>query len=349
MGRESSKDAPHAHASQPSDWQDGSDDVVADEALDWFARRRNATPVHAEQAAFRAWRQRSPRHAEAYDDLEALWELPAFVTAARGLPVAEPSQVNTSARRPVRRSAGIPLARRLSTRLGAVAALLMLAVGIWQAPALLLRWQADYRTAAGDRATITLPDGSTLILNTASAVALDFEGGRRDVRLLQGEAFFDVLQDPEHPFRVAGEFGAVEVKGTAFSVRAGEAQDTILLERGRVEVRRVSQPNEQVTLEPGEQVVATVDALSAVEPADPAATLAWRQGRILFDDQPVATVLAELRRYRSAPIFVATRKADGFRVSGNYRTTDIEGALRSLADAAGVTLTALPGGVLILR
>ncbi|MCX5580975.1 FecR family protein [Kaistia terrae] len=351
MGPESSRGDARANASQPSDRQEGSvADIVADEALDWFARRRNAGPDAAEEAEFEAWRQRSSHHAEAYGDLEALWGSTAFAAAARSLPIGEPYRASDTKRRPARPKPAVPsAARRRNLRFGAVAALLMLAFGIWQAPTLLLRWQADYITAAGDRATIRLPDGSTLILNTASAVALDFESGRRDVRLLQGEAFFDVRHDPEHPFRVAGRFGVVEVKGTAFSVREDGSQDIVILERGHVAVSLVANKAAQAALEPDQQVIASADALSAVEPADPAMALAWRQGRIVFDDQPVSRVLAELRRYRSAPVVVASGLAEEFRVSGNYRTTDIDGALRSLAAAAGVSVTSLPGGILILH
>ncbi|WP_244669828.1 FecR family protein [Kaistia sp. 32K] len=350
MGRESSEDDVRAEAMPPTGRQDDETvDLIEDEALDWFARLRNATPGAAELAEFQAWHQQSPRHAEAFADLEAIWGSSAFASAVRSLPVAPPSPAKAPARRAGRTTASAPPAKRLRLKFGAVAALLMLAIGIWQAPALWLRWQADYLTAAGDRATIRLPDGSTMILNTASAVALDFDGGRRNVRLLQGEAFFDVQHDPAHPFHVAAQFGVVEVKGTAFSVRADEARDAVILERGRVEVRRTSEQADRATLEPDEQVFASAGGLSAVEPADPATALAWRQGRIVFDDQPIAKVLSELRRYRSAPILVTASLADGFRVSGNYRTTDIEGALQSLADAAGVTLTALPGGVIILR
>lgn len=321
------------------------DEAVADEALDWFARLRNTTPAVADQAEFQAWLRQSPRHAEAFDELEAIWGSSAFLAAARSLPVAGAAHAR---RTPEPRPRARP-ARKLGIGLGALAATLIVAAGIWQAPALLLRWQADYITAVGDRATIALPDGSTMILNTASAVALDFEDGRRDVRLLQGEAFFDVRHDPAHPFRVAGRFGAVEVKGTAFSVREDEARDTVILERGRVEVSLVANAADRATLEPDQQIAAGTDALSAVEPADPAMALAWRQGRIVFDDQPFAKVLAELRRYRTGPVVVAAGPRAEFRVSGNYRTSDIDGALRSLAAAAGVEVTALPGGILILR
>lgn len=348
VGPKSSEDDARTDAPPSPEGKDElASDRIADEALDWFARLRNATPDDGEQAEFAAWLQRDPHHAEALDDLEAIWGSQSFLDAALSLPIATP--VATSARRAVEARPHARPSRKLGVRLGAIAAMLLLAIGIWQAPALLLRWQADYITAVGDRATIALPDGSSLILNTASAVALDFENGRRDVRLLRGEAFFDVRHDPAHPFRVAGRFGAVEVKGTAFSVREDGARDTVILERGRVEVRLVANQSTQATLEPDQQVTASADALSAVESADPAMALAWRQGRIVFDDQPFENVLEELRRYRSAPVVVAAGLAPDFRVSGNYRTTDIDGALRSLAAAAGIDVTTLPGGILILR
>lgn len=348
VGPENAEDDARSDVAPTPEAEDAiASDRIADEALDWFARLRNATPDEAGQAEFASWLRQDPRHAEALDDLEAIWGSPAFLAAARSLPVATPPA--SSARRAVESRPVAGRARKWSVRLGAIAAMLVLAIGIWQAPALLLRWEADYITAVGDRATIALPDGSSMILNTASAVALDFEDGRRNVRLLQGEAFFDVRHDPAHPFRVAGRFGTVEVKGTAFSVREDGTQDRVVLERGRVQVSLVADPAAQATLEPDQQVAATADHLSAVEPADPAMALAWRQGRIVFDDQPFETVLAELRRYRSAPVMVAADLAADFRVSGNYRTTDIDGALRSLAAAAGVDVTTLPGGILILR
>lgn len=350
VGRESSEGNARTGASPIPAGPDAlASDRIAEEALDWFARLRNATPDDADEAEFAAWLQQDPRHAEALDELEAIWGSQSFLDAALSLPAA--TQPTASARRAVepRQHPHPHRSRKLSVRLGAIASILIVAIGIWQAPALLLRWQADYITAVGDRATIALPDGSSLILNTASAVALDFEEGRRNVRLLQGEAFFDVRHDPAHPFRVSGRFGAVEVKGTAFSVREDGVQDTVILERGRVEVRLVTDAAAQATLDPDQQIVARADALSAVEPADPAMALAWRQGRIVFDDQPFETVLDELRRYRSAPVVVAANLAPDFRVSGNYRTTDIDGALRSLAAAAGVDVTTLPGGILILR
>ncbi len=316
------------------------EDPIVDEALDWFVRMQGETPDADMLNAFEAWRGSDPRHAEEFGRLDALWNSSSFEKAASA---AAPAPRRTAvAQRPAARS---------SWRVGRIAAVAALSAAtvVWAYPALKLRWEADYRTATGARETIALPDGSTMLLNTASAVALDFHDGRRDVRLLEGEAFFDVKHDPAHPFRVAGHFGETEVKGTAFAVRAGEADDSVVLERGHVEVSRLADPRDHVDLEPGEMVTASATALSAVSHVDTASALAWRGGRLAFVNQPFGRVLAELRRYYAPPVIVMAGHVNQLAVTGDYRLDDVEGAIRTLADAAGVSMRRLPGGVIILH
>lgn len=318
------------------------DDPVVDEALEWFGRLREESPDPAVQAEFRAWMQRSSRHEEEFRALEAMWGSVPFARAVASLPADQYS----SARR---RSARYQSAIGRRTMGIAAAALLLIGVGIWHYPSIRLRWEADYLTAIGEQARIPLPDGSSMVLNSASAVAIDFEGDHRQVRLLEGEAFFDVRHDPDHPFRVAGHFGEVEVKGTAFSVRRGDSEDVVVLERGRVEVARLADPLDHAKLSPGEMVVASSSALSQVTTVDPERVLAWRHGRIIFEDQPMSRVLAELQRYYGGTVIVIDGRVNQLVVTGNYRLDDIEGAIRTLADAAGVTMNRLPGGIIILR
>jgi transmembrane sensor len=319
--------------------QPAHDDRVVDEALDWFARLRNAAPDRETQADFDAWLARSPRHAEEFRAIEAIWGSAAFGKAVAGLGTpTRPTRTVAAPRRRPRWTGGLT-----------AAAVLLVALGLWQYPAIMLRWQADYLTAVGQQFTVTLPDGSTMMLDTTSAAAIDFEDGRRNVRLLDGQAFFDVQSDPARPFRVTGRFGAVEVTGTAFSVRSDAGQDRAVLERGRVEVSRLSGGTERVALEPGQMAVATAAALSTAMPVDATEALAWREGRVIFDDQPLARVLDELRRYHGGPVIVANAELGRVHVTGNYRLDDIEGAIRTLADAAGASMTRLPGGIIILR
>ncbi|WP_292616762.1 FecR domain-containing protein [Nitrobacter sp. 62-23] len=319
-------------------------DPIVDEALEWLARQQNAPLARADQQQFQEWLRRSPRHGEEFRSLEAMWGSPELRKAAEGLPAAARGSMD---RRRLLPSARHPRTRSL--RGAAAAAIVMIAIGAWQYPALMLRWRADYITATGDRANVSLPDGSLMLLNTASAVSIDFRNGQRHVTILEGEAFFDVRHDPAHPFRVAGHFGETEVKGTAFAVRTESDRDTVVLERGRVEVSRLSDSGDHVELDPGEMVTATAKALSTVVRRDPSEILAWRDGRIIFENQRLSRVLDELRRYYHGIVIVADGRVDDLVVTGNYRLDDVPGAIGTLADAAGETMTRLPGGIILLR
>lgn len=319
-------------------------DAAVDEALDWFLRLQEEDAPETLRA-FGAWAEGRPDRMKAFDDLvrmQGMASLRRATLADRGrqhdkhLPTGRPKAV----RGPVR-----------AWRFGyaAMAAVVLAAVTWQQLPGLLLQWRSDYLTATGERETVTLPDGSSVVLNTASAIAIDFDKGARRVTLLEGEAYFDVKHDAEHPFIVAGHFSNVEVKGTAFGVLAEDAHDTIVLERGRVDVTRRTESQERAMLERGQMVVATGEGLSAVTNTDPAQSLAWRQGRIVFYDRAFGAALSELQRYYGGKVLLVSGRFSNRLVSGNYRIDDPEAAIRTLAASAGASVTRLPGGILILR
>jgi transmembrane sensor len=325
-----------AHDTDRTNAGSSPEDPAADQALDWFARLRNGDPDAATRAAFLAWLAEDPRHGEEFRSLETLWNSKSFIDAVKALPVDRHALVR-------------PKARRWPLRVAALAASVLMAAGIWQYPALTIALQADYMTATGNQTTVPLPDGSTMMLNTGTAVALDFHAGKRHISLLRGEAFFDVVHDPAHPFTVRGHYGAVEVLGTAFSVKTGDDEDEVVLERGRVQVLCLCENKGKAELAPGEAVSITASAVSAVHVADPSTALAWREGRIIFENARLGTVLQELRRYHRGPIMVADERVNRMVVTGNYRLDNVEGALRTLADAAGVGFYRIPGGLIILR
>ncbi|WP_313291815.1 FecR family protein [Rhizobium rhizoryzae] len=313
-------------------------DPVAEQALDWFVRLRNSEPDAATHAAFQAWLAEDPRHDAEFRSLETLWNSRSFSDAVKTLPVD-------------RRALLRPKTRRWPLHAAALAASVLIAVGVWQYPALTIAIQADFETATGRQTTVRLPDGSMMMLNTDTAVATDFEGGRRHIRLLRGEAFFDVVHDPARPFTVSGHYGEVQVLGTAFSVRTGDDEDQVVLERGRVQVLCLCDGKGmgKAELVPGEAVSITASAVSPVRATDPSATLAWREGRIIFENASLGAVLEELRRYHRGPIVVADERVNRLVVTGNYRLDNVEGALRTVADAAGVGFYRIPGGIIILR
>ncbi|MGV6872019.1 FecR family protein [Pseudochelatococcus sp. B33] len=315
--------------------------------MSWLVTLQGAPEDEGLRGRFEAWRNADPAHAKAYALVAGVWDLPEMdVVADRLVARAEHGRAGSA---PVVSEYGRPNRKLLRKAIMAAAAVALLAVGIQQYPALRLQWRADYVTATGFRDEISLPDGSRMILNTASAVALDFEGGNRSVMLLQGEAYFDVVPDPARPFRVTAVFSEVEVTGTAFSVRTEDDQDTVVLEHGHVDVALLPARTDLASLEPGESITATATALSAVRKTDPATSLAWLHGRLVFEDQPFGRVIDEIGRYYGYPVIVANGRLGRVKISGNYRLDNPEGVIRSLATAAGASVTRIPGGILLLR
>ncbi|UEM05745.1 FecR domain-containing protein [Skermanella rosea] len=312
-------------------------DSITDAALSWFVALQDGTADPETLAAYDEWRRSDPRHGPAFDFVAGVGGMPELRSATLASPEASALRTRP-ARKPSRSLWWASLA----------AASVILAAGFHRLPAMMLRWNADYLTDAGDRREVALPDGSRLLLDSASAVALDFGEGRRNVRLLQGDAFFDVVPDRARPFRVTGSFSTVEVTGTAFAVHSDGVEDAIFLEKGRIAVGGPGGAGLPLILEPGERVTATEGGLSAAVRMDPAVALAWREGRYVFHEQPLGEVIDNLRRYYAGTILVLAPRIDEELVSGNYRLDDPVGVLRSLAGVAGASLTVLPGGVVIL-
>lgn len=320
-------------------------DPVTDQALDWFVRVKGGGPVErGVEARFETWLAASPAHRAAWNEIAGLWDDPAVVLASGEIARQEEKAATVIAFAPRRR---VP---SLRTAAMALAATLVLTLGALQfAGPLMMRFQADYRTETGEMREARLPDGSRMILNTHSAVALDFAEGRRSVRVLEGEAWFDVVHDATRPFHVAGAFSTVEVKGTVFTVRRGAAGDVIALQEGAVEAAHENPAIAAVWLKPGETVSASSTALSPVSHFDGDEVFGWLEGRIVFSGKPLGAALEEIGAYLDGHILVLNRALLDVAVSGNYRTDSAGAAVAGVVAAAGGSVTRLPGGWLIIR
>lgn len=309
----------------------GAEDPVRAEAALWFARMR-AAPDPATRRGFAAWLDADPRHAEAWGVLNAAWGLagPGSEAVLREEAAAlAPLMARVRARRgrrAVRRGAG----------LAAVLVLLAAAAGwfAFQHPNALQNLRADAVSARGERRSLGLPDGSTVLLDADSAIAIDFGGARR-VRLLRGAAHFDVRRDGT-PFVVAAGEGETRVTGTAFDVALEEAAVSVTLERGSVRVTAGGAP--PVALVPGEQVTYAPGGIGTPRAVDLARTGAWRTGRYVFDDRPLAEVIARIEREQSGRIVVLGSRLRETRVSGAFSLAEPDRALDSLGTALGFSV-----------
>ena len=298
-------------------------------AADWLIRTRAAPGDAALARALAQWLDERDDHRRAYAAVERSWHLMGEVPAAHARPWgpgADDGQFPRLGRPP----------RRLWRPLGVCAALAAGLAAFLAYPALLLMMEADYRTATGGRQLLTLDDGSRVELGADSAVAVDMKGATRRVRLLAGEAFFEVRPDTGRPFVVDAGGVDVTVLGTRFNVRLTSTDTGVELAEGAVSLDYPGHAEADARLAPGQS--ARVDLRTGtltrgeIAPEDIAV---WREGRLFVQDATIAAVVEQLRRYHTAWIAVPDGTLAAQRVTGLYDLTDPDRALRALVEPHG--------------
>lgn len=198
-------------------------------------------------------------------------------------------------------------------------------------------WQdlaSDETTAVGERRSLTLADGTTLRLNTGSAVNIAFSNERRVVQLVRGEIWVQTAADVLHrPFLVQTEAGSVRAIGTRFTVRAAGVVNVNVLQ-GAVELRPADAPNQAQLLQAGETGDFTRTQASQARPmAD--GTGAWADGVLVASQMRLDDFLAELGRYRRGRLGCDPALA-ALRVSGVYPLDNTDHILAALTSALPV-------------
>lgn len=236
------------------------------------------------------------------------------------------------ARRGIRR--GFPLWRPMRRyALPAVAAALILA---FLMPEMAIRLRADHISTIGEMRPVSLADGSAIMLGADSALTARLGADRREVRLLRGEAWFDVARDESRPFTVHADDMAVTVTGTAFDVAMTEGVMSVGLADGSVRVTRPGLPGLKLALQPGQRlVIDRATGVAALRAVDVQEIGAWRSGRLVAHDSSLADVAAALDRYYHGMIIVRGDMLKSARVTGVYDLMDTEGSLRTLASHSG--------------
>lgn len=287
------------------------------EAARWLVALEEEPDDPALQARVAAWRAASPANELAWTNTSDIYGLMA------GAASAQPALMT---RRVARR-------RVYAGALGlALAACLAFVFG----PDLVVRLRADHVTSTAEIRALRLDDGSTVQLGPDSAIEVAYAGDARWVRLLKGEAFFQVTPDPKRPFSVVAGDVQTTVLGTSFNVRIVEAGAEVAVRTGRVRVdNAVSWPPVALHLDPGSwtQVGSNGKVERGVVPPEEVAP--WLHGQIVARDRPMADVVDELRRYTPGAIVIADSALRGRRVTGVYNLSDPVAALRAIVGAHG--------------
>jgi transmembrane sensor len=301
-----------------------------DKASAWLARLQSGSISAAEQRAFQLWLQENPTHQDAYNQVQNLWQSSTLDAA-------------------LLHYADVPIKTRAQHKLHWLAAACLIITCAWslQVLGLIDTWQADYVTATGEQHSFTLEDGSTVMLNTDSAFQVENSERVRQVRLLRGEAYFNVQPNPNRPFVVRSDSDTVRVVGTRFTVSSRE-QTQVAVEHGIVEC--ANGRGDKTRLTAGQKsTLKPQNASAVITDKDTTQTFAWTKGRLVFKDRKLVDIVTELERYHTGKIVVANSQLRQTRLTGNYKLQDIPALVETLAQLSHADVFHLSPYLTILR
>ena len=205
-----------------------------------------------------------------------------------------------------------------------------------------------YRTVVGAEREIRLADGSVAHLNTDSAIEVSLRSDRRFVRLLRGEARFDVRPNRAAPFVVQANDATLRALGTDFNVRLRPEMTEVTVIEGGVAVRDGKAPVRTVKAGTLAAIRGGAVAMTALDRAEIAQRTAWRTGTLTFAGEPLAQTVEEVNRYRNAPILLGSPGLAALPVTGVFRVGQSDAFIRTLARAHGLQATFSRDGTVML-
>lgn len=324
-------------------------DQVEREAADWIARLNACHVTDEDRTRFAAWCAAHPSHARTYEAMCEAWR--AFKAAGPLVRAVSFGQSMNEAAKPV----GSRRPRLIWEAAAASIVAVAISLYLWHAvpePAL--------QTGIGEHASISLPDGTTVELNSDSRVRVDYSEHRRLIHLDRGEAFFKVIHDPSRPFFVSGGGSWVRDVGTEFSVYVQAGDVRVTVDQGSVEVGAAYlsamdglgldrmlrwRPTSVLTADEQADIRAGTATIRRLPQGEISRLLAWRNGKISFEKQPLGEVIKEMSRYTTLQIIVRDPKLQHLVIGGTFPTNPqgVETLIAMLHDGFGLRIERGPG------
>jgi transmembrane sensor len=333
---------------------------ILEQASHWWELLHSDSASNSDHREFGEWVARSPERVEAYLQTARLVKAiksPRLIwpSTAAGVLIREakasPETVLPFSTTRVSASVGRGEARHVRSRVAwAAAAVLLISVGL---ALLVLEKPQEFRTALGEQRSVLLADGSRVTLNTASTIEVDLRRGRRDVRLVHGEALFEVAHDAARPFVVRAGNALLNDVGTQFNVDMRSNGTTVTVVEGRVAVNSGS-PRESAggqaahggpgTLEAlilgaNDRVVITPAGLGAPQHGvNVSSAVAWTQRQLVFEHRPLSEVAEEFNRYNRDRIDIDSAELKRQEVTGVFEAKDPASFIAFLSSIPGVEI-----------
>lgn len=340
---------------------------VSEQAAHWWVVLNEDTCSAADREAFADWVRRSPERVEAFLRVNML--MGTLHSKERRWPETSAEELIQQAR--ASSAEIIPLARsesdlpeRTSPRVPGpfafAGARMFLAASLAMLCCVVaLSWfmlsPERYQTEIGEQRSVLLDDGSLVTLNTASQIEVKYSDRRRFVRLVRGEALFNVAHERERPFDVDTGSAVVRAVGTQFNVDRRADHTTVSVVEGKVQVipdqaEKAAAPvgggtagkehSETKLLAAAQRLVLTESGIGRPEPiANLAPVTAWTQRQLVFENQSLGEVAEEFNRYNRQHILIQSAQLRTQQVTGVFQANDSASFLAFISRIPGVRVT----------
>ncbi|MEM9633776.1 MAG: FecR family protein [Pseudomonadota bacterium] len=298
---------------------------LSDEAIEWLVYLHSDEASKEDHEAFSTWRALSDEHQKAALEAELIWQ-------GIGLLGEENSTRKQAERKRLTRRAVLG---------GGITAVVGLAG--YQSGLIGPHLFAQHATGTGERRSVHLDDGSTVHMNAETSLSTYFTAGVRRLVLFAGQAVFDVARDVDRPFIVEAGNGSTRALGTAFDVNFGQDSIVVTVLEGIVAVSSSSSPADYVTAEADQRLRYNGQGVDPDPlPVDAETELAWRRGKLIFDQKPLGEVINEIERQMSGRIVFANASARNLKVTGVFDLNEPQAVLEAIEYSLPVKVTRLP-------
>jgi len=324
---------------------------IESEALDWCIRCSDGGLSDADRSRFQAWLSRSSAHRVAYENAQELWKDVGELSDLRGaakledldeLSFEDPpcEAVAAKARKPAREE-GFKRTLAQAGGLAAIAASILLGLVFFGGQNDVGPGAYRLTTEVAELRVHHLPDGSRITIGPRSVMEIRYSDTARMVRLMSGKGFFSVAHNPARPFEVSVGGTSVRALGTDFEVRQAVNRVYVAVAEGAVEVRmkhnqkarrdvdRPASP-ETVRVNAGQKVFAEMTNVSNVQPVNPAALGAWRNGHLFYDNVRLIDVVDDVNRYYAGRVELLDPELGEMRITASFNALGIAEKLESL-------------------
>ncbi|MDZ4262140.1 MAG: FecR family protein [Pseudomonadota bacterium] len=324
------------------------DKALSDEAIAWFTLLESGEATTADYQRFVRWRALSSTHEQAFDNINALWnDLDGLKDEAftQALPQQTMAQQAPVAPVPPQSSENKGGLSRWCASLCAL--LLCIVSGAMWVPDSLTRLASDYQTGSGEQKSITLADGSHVMMDAGSALSVDYSTATRQLTLHQGRAYFTVAADKLRPFVVVSEGGKIQALGTKFDVSQTSQTVAVTVFESAVQVSLAGQLD---SLMSGQRLHYSEEmGVSKPQSVDLVQAGAWQRGKLVFNDKPLGEVIDEINRYRQGLVVIVDESLRAFPVSGVFDLNNPDAILQALVEVLPISQRSLTPFLVLLE